>query len=99
MTARIAGELPASLVDQAMFAVHRWSRDGLNHRYLRHAVMAGGMVAPRCSVYGAPATWWALAPDELGPELDDTRDRAEDHRACFSDAAPCPIPRDSKRQW
>ncbi|MYW95769.1 hypothetical protein G3I59_35505 [Amycolatopsis rubida] len=96
MTA-ITGELPAGLVNEAIFAVHRWSVDGLNHLYPRHKLAEPGVVAPRCFDYGAPPTWWAVFPDELGPELDGTRDRSMDHRPCFSDADPRPVPRD--QEW
>jgi len=92
----LCGELPADEVAAATFAVHRWRVDGLNHRYRRYNLATPGIVEPRCAAYGAPATWWAVFPEELGPELGEDRDRGKDHAPCFSDAAPCPVPRDPK---
>ncbi|MBB4686151.1 hypothetical protein [Amycolatopsis jiangsuensis] len=81
MTVRIAGELPAELVTDAQYAVHRWAKDGRNHRFSRE--QAGAEVAwPKCT-RGQPIPQRTTFRGELSPELGEDRDHPEDCVTCF----------------
>ncbi|WP_020657391.1 hypothetical protein [Amycolatopsis benzoatilytica] len=83
MTARIAGQLPADEVAAATYAVHRWAKDGRNHRFDRELFYPGAEVFwPKCT-RGKRVPQRTCFASELSAELGDDRDRAEDCRTCF----------------
>jgi hypothetical protein len=84
----------ASPIDDVIQAVHRWSKDGMNHKFERAQLQPGAEVFwPKCmSGPGLPQrmTFVDEPPEELGPD----RDTSNDHPECFSDE-----PRHAKRRW
>lgn len=82
---KIAGELSADQVDQALFAVHFWAGDTRNHRYLRARLddATRDTFTPECTLaaFVIPARW--AFRSELSQELGEDRDHARDCRPCF----------------
>lgn len=91
----MCGELPAEDVAAVTDAVHRWEKDGRNHRFERGQFTSGQAAAwPKCT-RGVAIPQRTCFLDELSPELGDDRDRTNDCRPCFSDGPPAP----RKRAW
>jgi hypothetical protein len=86
MTVRLTGQLSAGEVDDALYAVHFWTRGTQNHRYLREQINDPlvDFLQPECSKarFTIPARY--AFRDELSQELGDDRDRTRDCRSCFS---------------
>lgn len=91
MGTRITGMLPA---EDVTYAVHRWAKDGRNHRFERELFKPGAEVFwPKCT-RGKTVPQRMVFAGELSPELDEGRDMNADCRTCFFTG-----PRVPRRTW
>lgn len=91
MDTSITGTLPANNV---IYAVHRWAKDGKNHRFERAQFEPGAETFWTKCMSGLQLPQRMAFADELSEELGPGRDTSNDDPACF-----CTEPRRRKRTW